>query len=105
MALIDDYPILKGFSKQPDGSYHPADIKAEIEKRGLTLTQLSLQAGLNARAVSQALRHPYKSGEIAISELFNVPVHLLFPTRWDMNQNRVRPRYADKYSTVAELVS
>lgn len=105
MALIDDYPLLKGFSKQPDGSYHPADIKAEIEKRGKTLAELSQQFGLNAGAVSQALKRPYKGGEIAISEFLKIPVHLLFPTRWDMKGNRVRPRYASKYSTVAELMS
>ena len=105
MALIDDYPLLKGFSKQPDGSYHPADIKAAIEKQGMTLQQLSIKYGLTPNAVSIALKKPLKGGELAISEFLNIPVHLLFPTRWDINQNRVRPRYADKYSTVAELMS
>lgn len=105
MALIDDYPLLNDLTKQSDGSFHPADIKAEIEKRGMTLAQLSIEAGLTANAVSIALKQSLKSGELAVSEFLNIPVHLLFPTRWDMNQNRVRPRYADKYSTVAELLS
>ncbi len=105
MALIDDYPILKGFSKQPDGSYHPADIKAEVEKRGATLTKLSTDAGLHPKAASNALKQPLKSGEIALANFFCVPVQYLFPTRWDIKGNRVRPRYASKYITVAKALS
>ena len=105
MALIDDYPLLKGFSKQPDGSYHPVDIKAEVEKRGMNLKQLALDAGLNQNAVISALRRPSKSGELVLADFLGVPVKYLFPTRWDSKGNRVRPRYADKYTTVAELVS
>ena len=105
MALIDDYPLLKGFSKQPDGSYHPADIKAEVEQRGTTLTKLSTDAGLNPKAISNALKQPLKSGEIALANFFCVPVQYLFPTRWDIKGNRVRPRYANKYITVAKALS
>ena len=105
MALIDDYPLLKGFSKQPDGSYHPADIKALVEKQGTTLEQISTDAGLNRSAISVAFKKPYTKGELALSVFLEVPVQYLFPTRWDKNGNRVRPRYANKYTTVAEMMS
>lgn len=105
MALFDDYPLLKGLTKQPDGSYHPADIKALIEKQGSTLEQISLNAGLCRSAISVAFKKPYTKGEIALATFLNIPVQYVFPTRWDIKGNRVRPRYAAKYTTVAELMS
>ena len=105
MALFDDYPLLKGLTKQPDGSYHPADIKALIEKQGSTLEQISLNAGLGRSAISVAFKKPYTKGEIALATFLNIPVQYVFPTRWDIKGNRVRPRYAAKYTTVADLMS
>lgn len=105
MSIFDNYPILKGLSKKPDGSYHPADIKALVEKQGSTLEQISLNAGLGRSAVSVAFKKPYTKGEIALATFLNIPVQYIFPTRWDVKGNRVRPRYAAKYTTVAELMS
>jgi len=56
-------------------------------------------------SASKALAEPFTRGELAIAEYLDVPVQLLFPTRWTVDKKRVRPRYAAKYTTVAEVLS
>ncbi len=102
---FEQYPLFKQLERLPDGSWHPEDIKAAIRKRGLTLAELCEQMNVPKHSASKALAEPFTKGELAIAEYFDVPVQLLFPTRWTLGQERVRPRYAAKYTTVAELLS
>lgn len=102
---FEQYPLFKQLERLPDGSWHPEDIKAAIRKRGLTLAELCEQMNVPKHSASKALAEPFTKGELAIAEYFDIPVQLLFPTRWTADKKRVRPRYADKYTTVAELLS
>ncbi|AOY43436.1 hypothetical protein AOT82_1057 [Psychrobacter sp. AntiMn-1] len=102
---FDAYPLFAQLERLPDGSWHPEDIKAAIRKRGVTLAELCTQMGVPKSSASKALAEPFTQGELAIAQYLDVPVQLLFPTRWTLGQERVRPRYAAKYTTVAELLS
>lgn len=105
MLSFEQYPLFRQLEKLPDGSWHPEDIKSAIRKTGVTLAELCTQTGVAKHSASKALVEPFTKGEVAIAEYLNVPVQLLFPTRWTVDKKRVRPRYADKYTTVAELLS
>ncbi len=105
MLNFEQYPLFKQLDRLPDGSWHPEDIKTAIRKKGVTLSELCEQMGIDHRSASKALAEPYTKGELAIAEYLDIPVQLLFPTRWTIDKKRVRPRYADKYTTVAELLS
>lgn len=105
MLSFEQYPLFKQLERQIDGSWHPEDIKTAIRKQGVTLSELCEKMGVAHYSASKALVEPFTKGELAIAEFFDVPVQLLFPTRWTADKKRVRPRYADKYTTVAELLS
>lgn len=62
--------------------WHRADIRAAIEKRGKTLTQLALDASLPAWACRHALHHRHIPGERAITKFLGVPLWELWPDRW-----------------------
>ncbi|PID48428.1 MAG: hypothetical protein CR991_11760 [Proteobacteria bacterium] len=101
----EQYPLLNSFSQCDDGSWHAEDIKSAIRKSGITLRGLCERYDLPYGSVSKAISQPLKKGELAITDYLGVPVQLLFPTRWTVDGQRVRPRYADKYTTVAEYLS
>ncbi len=105
MLNFEQYPLFRQLDRLPDGSWHPEDIKTAIRKKGVTLSELCEQMNVAHYSASKALAEPFTKGELAIAEFFEVPVQLLFPTRWTADKKRVRPRYADKYTTVAELLS
>ena len=105
MLSYEQYPLFRTLEKLPDGSWHPEDVKSAIRKTGVSLSELCEQMGIDHRSASKALAEPYTKGELAIAEYLNIPVQLLFPTRWTIDKKRVRPRYAAKYTTVAELLS
>lgn len=62
--------------------WHRADIKAAVEKKGKTLAQLALDAGLEDWACRHALGRRHRPGELAIAALIGVPVWELWPGRW-----------------------
>ena len=105
MLCYEHYPLFEHWKRLPDGSWHPEDIKSAIRKRGVTLAELCEQMGVDNRAASKALAEPFTKGELAIAQYLDVPVQMLFPTRWTADKKRVRPRYAAKYTTMAELLS
>ncbi|WP_201594855.1 helix-turn-helix domain-containing protein [Psychrobacter fulvigenes] len=105
MLSFEQYPLFKQFERLPDGSWHPEDIKTAIRKTGVTMAELCQAVGVPKSSASKALAEPFTQGEIAIAQYLEVPVQLLFPTRWTVDKKRVRPRYADKYTTVAEMLS
>jgi len=63
-------------------------IKAEIHRRGQTLTRLALAAGLDPSACRSALMRPSPGGEAAISAFLGIPPQILWPDRYDASGNR-----------------
>ena len=56
-------------------------IAAEIKRRGSSLRRISREAGLSDSTCRGALYRPLPSGEKAISDFLDIPVHVLWPDR------------------------
>jgi len=82
--------------KKPKG-WHPADIRAAVVKAGKTLTGLALENDLDESACRAALIRPLPKAEMAISRLLAVPLHELWPDRWDEEGRRYRHVRVEKY--------
>ena len=75
--------------RTPD--WHPADIKAAVEKTGWTLARLSAAAGLPAHACRHALHYPYHLAELAIAEAIGVPAPKIWPDRYGPDGETLHP--------------
>lgn len=63
--------------------WHPADIVAELHKRGMSLRQLSLDAGYKSgTALSHALVKPYPKAEAIIAAALDMKPETLWPSRY-----------------------
>ncbi|MCP4392791.1 MAG: transcriptional regulator [Alphaproteobacteria bacterium] len=58
-------------------------IKCEIEERGMNLSMLAVLNNLSTSSCRVALKKSYPSAEKAISNFLNVPVHELWPDRYE----------------------
>jgi Ner family transcriptional regulator len=67
---------------------HKADIKAAIEKAGTTLKALSLEGGLSESACRKALAVPSPRAEALIAARLNLPLHKIWPERYDERGGR-----------------
>lgn len=70
--------------------WHPELIKAQIRMRGQTLTALAIKNGLHESACRAALKRSQPEAERVISHYLNVPLHDLWPDRYDANGDRIR---------------
>lgn len=77
---------------KPAISWHPADIRAAVAKRGSTLPRLAEAAGLQAESVRYALKAPYYAGEQAIAAFLGVPAQEIWPSRYDSEGLTKQPR-------------
>jgi Ner family transcriptional regulator len=73
---------------EPKG-WHPQDIKAAIWKRGLTLSRLALDNGLDESACRAALLRPQPEADKVISAFLGVCLHELWPARYDESGGRI----------------
>ena len=81
-------------TKSTEQKWDRYSIKAEIERRGKTLSQLGRDYGLPDRTVRNALYNPSKRGEQVIAEFLGEPLYELFPERWTVDNKRIYPRYS-----------
>ncbi len=71
-------------------NWHPADIIAELKKRGTSLAALSRKAGLSSSTLANALSRPWPRGEYIIAQALEVPPDVIWPERYfDELGNRV----------------
>lgn len=63
--------------------WHPADIKAALEKSGWTLRRLSINHGYGPTMVVHALRKPYPRAERIIADALGVKPEDIWPSRYD----------------------
>lgn len=63
--------------------------------RGSTLTQLAVDNGLNPSACRQSLIRPQLKADRVISRFLGVPLHELWPDRYDTNGDPIRHVRAD----------
>lgn len=80
--------------KRPDEvsptGWHAEDIKAAIRKRGMTLSALATSHELDESACRAALIRSQPEAEKVISLYLGVPLHELWPDRYDESGGRVR---------------
>lgn len=67
---------------EPRKTWDRFSIKAEVERRGLTLTGIAKSAGLYESACRQALFGTSKAGAQAIADALGIPFRDLFPTQY-----------------------
>ncbi len=71
-------------------TWHAELIKAAIRMRGTTLTKLALDHGLDESAVRAALVRRQPEADRVISLFLGVPLHELWPDRYDESGGRIR---------------
>ena len=85
MSLIDT-------AKKPvNKDWHPADIKAALEKRGWSLAELSLRHSYSRTLAAKALHYPYPNMERIIGKALGVHPKSIWPSRYDENGRPNRP--------------
>lgn len=62
--------------------WHRADIKAALEKKGITLRMLSINSGLGRDTIKNALDRKWPKGERIIANAIGVPPSVIWPSRY-----------------------
>lgn len=83
---MNNQTVSQNFEK--DGSdWHRADIVAALKKRGLSVRQLSRDAGLGENTLANALRSPWPKGEKIIADAIDMTPEQLWPSRYRSLRN------------------
>lgn len=77
--------------------WHPEDIKAEIRKRGATLSALARGAGMSPNALGHALSLPRAEAEHVIAAFLDIHPMTIWPSRYHGDGSRKRPQPVDNY--------
>lgn len=89
----------------PDQKWDRHSIKAEVERRGMTLTGIAKDAGLYESACRQGLLGVSKPGAAAIAAALGIPFKTLFDDLYkrghnsDANVSLKKPRKSRQNST------
>ena len=70
--------------------WHPADIKAELNKKGLTLRALSLANNMHQDSLKNTLRMRYPRGERIIAAALGCEPEQIWPSRYVELNYKVR---------------
>lgn len=68
--------------------WHPADVKAALEKRGHNLRALSAKWGYSH--IERTLRQPWLAAEAIIAEAIGVPPEVIWPSRYQQPRRRAK---------------
>ena len=64
-------------------AWHPADVRAALEKRGLTYADVARRHDLAESTVRYAARAKSHAGEQAIAAELGIPAQTIWPDRYD----------------------
>lgn len=67
-------------------------IKAAIARKGKNLSDLARDFDMPEPTLRSALAKPCKSGEEVIAQFLELPLYVLFPERWTVDNKRIYPR-------------
>lgn len=70
--------------------WHPADVIAAVRKRGSSLRQLSLAAGLHPRSLNTTLVQSYPKAQATIAGFLGVAPAVIWPTRYNPDGSHKR---------------
>ncbi|ENX20158.1 hypothetical protein F892_03081 [Acinetobacter vivianii] len=68
-------------------------IKAEICRKGKSLSALARDHKMPESSIRSALIKPTLEAELVISNFLEKPLYELFPDRWTKDNKRIYPRY------------
>jgi Ner family transcriptional regulator len=68
--------------------WHPADIKAELEKRGLSIRELARRLDISNVILSRALRTPSPANEVRIAAALGLAPEVIWPARYALRTAR-----------------
>lgn len=72
---------------------HEADILAAVRKSKFRfLPAIAQRYGVSDAALRAAFRRPQRQAERVLSQALNIPLHELWPDRWDSQGNRLVQR-------------
>lgn len=71
--------------------WHKADVKAALEKAGLTLRAVAERYGISPTTLAHTFDRSYPINEVRLANAIGVPVQEIWPTRWFPDGTR-RPR-------------
>lgn len=80
--MFDGMTKLDTAKKPAPPDWHPADIKAALEKLGYSLAKLSRLNGYSRSAAAIALHLPWPKMERLIASTIAVPVQQIWPSRY-----------------------
>lgn len=73
--------------------WHPEDVKAEIRKRGGTLSSLAKQACVSKQAIGAAIdRRASEHIDQVIADFLGLKPHEIWPSRYNAKGQRIRYR-------------
>lgn len=79
--------------------YDWQDIKAEIHRKGMTLTALAELYGLNASACRKVKTAANQKAQAAISDFLQIPVEQLWPNRYPVRKPHI---LSNRYQALLE---
>lgn len=68
--------------------WHPADVKAALEKSGTNLRQLAHAYGYTH--IARVLKSPWWAAEQIVAKALNVPASTIWPSRYQESRDRAR---------------
>jgi Ner family transcriptional regulator len=83
---------LNSVKKASFEDWHPADIVAELRKKGWSLRQLSMHHHLSPGTLKAAIQVPYPNGEKLIAEAIGTTPWAIWPSRYDSHHQPNRGR-------------
>ena len=79
--------------KTPGNDWHPADIKAALEKKGWTFARLAREYDYsNRRSPGNVLRIPWARTESIIGEILGISPTEIWPSRYDEQGQPIKRR-------------
>jgi Ner family transcriptional regulator len=63
--------------------WHPADVQAELKKRGYSLAGLSVANGYHPTAAGKALKQPWPAMEQIVARALGLAPQAIWPSRYD----------------------
>lgn len=79
--------------------WHPAQVKAALEMRGITVTGLGSRNSYDRTAVSKALRRPWPAVERIVAAALGLHPKVIWPSRYDSHGRPLREGRWAQHST------
>ena len=84
-------------AKEPKDK-QPAEIQYLLKSKGWVFAEVDRAFGLKSGIACQTARYPHLEGEMALSEVIELPPHQIWPSRYDrVSGVRLKPQPSANY--------